>query len=212
MKKTNGHQKYYTTEGVLVPGVTTILNLLAKPALIDWAWKLGIKGKDYRAVRDNAGDTGTIAHLLCECDMQGEKPDLTIYSQALVEKAKVSFMAFLDFKKNNNIVPIKNELQLVSDTLLYGGTIDCYCELNGHKTLLDFKTSSGFYPEMRLQLAAYKNLLEENGCPVEKVHLLRIDKDNGEFTDHTINTLDREFDMFKALRKVYEFKQIVWKE
>lgn len=211
MKRERNHVKYMSSGGFPVVGTTTVLQLLNKPALVAWAWRLGVEGKDYRAVSGNACDVGTLTHLLCECDMKGETPDLIEYSTPIVERAQKAFGAFVEFRKVNHVLPIKNEMQLISEEYLYGGTIDAYCELNGHKTLLDFKTG-GYYPEHRLQMAAYRNLLIENGHPVEKVHLLQIDKTTGEFSDHVIGDLDKEWEMFKLLRKVYDLKQAIWKD
>jgi hypothetical protein len=56
---------------------------------------------------------------------------------------------------------------------------------------------------MRLQLAAYRNLLIENGHDVESMHILRIDKESGEFAHYQYNDLSEEFEMFKDLLKVY---------
>ena len=60
------------------------------------------------------------------------------------------------------------------------------CVANG-LVLLDYKTSNGVYSDMLIQLAAYKNLWEENrpdlpitgGC-----HLLRFAKERGDFAHH----------------------------
>ena len=49
--KSKIHTVYKTKDGIRVPGVTTILGELAKPALIHWAWDLGIKNIDYRVHR-----------------------------------------------------------------------------------------------------------------------------------------------------------------
>ena len=54
MTTTKAHVRYRTKSGIMVPGTTTVLNLLAKPALVYWAWNLGMQGEDYRKVRDKA--------------------------------------------------------------------------------------------------------------------------------------------------------------
>ena len=53
---------YKNSKGELLPGVTTIIGQLDKPALVQWAWKLGKEGKDWREERDSAGDIGTLVH------------------------------------------------------------------------------------------------------------------------------------------------------
>ena len=47
-----------------------------------------------------------------------------------------SFKSFLD---SHNLNPIWGERSFSIDS--YGGTIDLYCELEGKKTIIDFKTS-----------------------------------------------------------------------
>jgi len=210
MSKTKVHTVYKTKEGQRVAGVTTILGILAKPALIHWAWNLGLKGEDYRKVRDTAGSIGTIAHYLVECDLRGIEPDLGDYSKNDIEKATTAFGAFLDFKKAHNLKPIELELALVSEKYKYGGSIDCYCELDGKLTLLDFKTSKGVYPGMRCQVAAYKNLMKEHGYKVEQVDLLRIDKVSGEFHHHKLDNLAIEWKFFKGLVQIYPLKKVIW--
>ena len=56
------HTIYKKADGTRVPSATTYLGVLAKPALIHWAWELGVQGLDYRKVRDQAGETGTLGH------------------------------------------------------------------------------------------------------------------------------------------------------
>lgn len=48
--------------GKEVPSVTQVLSILAKPALVRWAWSLGMEGKDYREVRDERMNVGTLVH------------------------------------------------------------------------------------------------------------------------------------------------------
>ena len=205
---------YKNKEGTRLAGVTTILGILDKPALIQWAWQLGTEGIDWKTVRDKAGGIGTIAHYLCECDLKGVDPEVSVmqeYSPVDVGKAETAFIAYLDFKKNNNLQPIKTELPLVSEKYQFGGCIDCYCKLNNKLTLVDLKTSKGVYPEMICQVSAYKGLLEENGFPVEQVDILQINKETGAFTYHQLPDLTEYWLMFIDLIKVYNRKKKLWK-
>ncbi len=209
---TKAHQRYYLKDGSHVPGVTTVLGMLDKPALLNWAWDLGMKGEDFRKVRDKAADIGTIAHYMIKCHLKNEKPDLSEFSQANIDKAENAFIAYLDFEKNTGLKPIKVEEGFVSEEHKFGGTIDCYAYLNGKTALIDFKTSKGLFPEMRVQVAAYEALLRENGLPVEERHLLRIDKESGEFNHHKLEDLGDEWEFFKLLVKAFPIKGRVWKK
>lgn len=213
MSKTKVHTRYYKKDGkTRVAGTTTILGILDKPALIHWAWNLGLKGEDYRKVRDKAASIGTIAHEMIEYHLKKEEIDLSEYSQANIDKAKVAFNAFLNFEKAYKLKPIEMEIPLVSEKYGYGGSIDLYAELNGKKCLIDFKTSKAIYPTMKVQVAAYKNLLEENGYPVDECHLLRVDKESGEFNHHAFADLSTEWKFFKLLIPVYILKKVVDKK
>ena len=174
------HQKYVTSDGRTVPGVTTVLGVLAKPALIHWAWDLGTKGIDYRKYRDKMANIGTLAHYLIECDLKEVDPELDSYSPEEINLAENCLISYWEWKKKNNPKVIATELQLVSDCYGYGGTIDLYCEIDGLKYLVDFKTGKAIYPEMICQLSAYYYVMDENGYPVDKIQILRIGRDETE--------------------------------
>lgn len=207
---TKVHTIYKKKDGTIVPGSTTILSILDKPALIHWAWNLGCIGQDYRKVRDQAANIGTIAHYIIECYLIKQEPDLSDYTPNNIKKANNAFQAYLEFEKRYNLKIIKSELPLVSEKYNYGGTIDCYCMLNDHFALLDFKTSSGLYPEMRCQVASYQQLLIEHRYQVDEVHLLRIDKETGEFNHYELKNLEKEWKLFKLLAKAYPLKKDIW--
>ena len=46
------HTVYKLASGARVPGVTTVLSVLNKPALVPWANKLGLEGIDVRKYVD----------------------------------------------------------------------------------------------------------------------------------------------------------------
>ena len=78
--KTSVHTIYKLASGERVPSVTTYLAILAKPAIIHWAWEQGVVGNDYRKARDQAGEIGKLVHYLILCHLKGEEPDLMDYS------------------------------------------------------------------------------------------------------------------------------------
>ena len=82
------HTVYKLADGSRVPSVTTALGILNKPKLLNWAWKCGVDGLDYRAVRDNAADIGTLAHYFILCHLKHETPDTSEYSQSDIDKAE----------------------------------------------------------------------------------------------------------------------------
>lgn len=204
------HTRYRTKSGILVPGVTTVLNLLAKPALIYWAWNLGMKGEDFRKIRDRAADIGTVTHYLIECDIKDEKPDLEDFSPSVLKKAKIAFGAFRDWRKTYRVKTVDCECELVSEKYLYGGKLDWVAtDAAGHLLLLDVKTSKGIYEEHKYQLAAYWQLWEENhpDKPIAKASIIKLDKETGNFSFHPFACLDNELRIFLHLRDVYALQK-----
>ena len=209
LKKVRSHQKYHTQDGSMVPGVTTILNVLAKPALVGWANRMGLQGIDTTKYVDSKAEIGTIAHYLIECDLRGEKPDLSEYAPIQVSTAENSFLKWLDWKSAHVLELLKGEEQLVSEQFRYGGTIDIYCKLDGVLTLIDIKTSgSGIWPEMRHQVAAYWQLLIENELPVSQVIIVRVGRDDKEgFQTETVGELEEHLQLFLHTLEVYRLQK-----
>jgi len=210
MSKVEIHRRYMNKEGIQVPGVTTILSLLAKPALIHWAWEQGCQGLDYRKVRDKASDIGTLAHYLIECEIKGEEPDISEYSEKDIDKAENAFLAWLEWKDSKGkIETVASEIPLVSERYQYGGTLDWVLKQNGNVILVDFKTSNRVYDEMTYQLAAYQHLWNENNPDkkIKECYILRIGKENGEFEQRRFKNLDREFQIFLHLLEVYKLQR-----
>lgn len=200
--KTHIHTIYKLASGERVPSVTTILGVLAKPAIIHWAWECGVKGLDYRKVRDEYGDTGTLVHARILCDLSETEFDTSDYSPTELSASEHSFSLFQDWKSKHKVVPKLLETPLVSEDYRYGGTIDFYGKVDGVYTLLDFKTSNAIYRENTYQLAAYMGLLNEK--QVEEVRVLRFPRalDEG-LEDRMIEGLDSGFRVFLSCLDIY---------
>jgi len=206
--KAQAHTRYKTKDGVMVPGVTTVLSILAKPALIYWAWNLGMQKIDYRKMTDVAKDIGTLAHYFIECDIKGIKPDTSEFSSVEIDKAENAYLAWLDWKKEfGEIETVVSEEQLVCDT--FGGTLDWVIRKGDEYILIDFKTSKSFYFEMPIQLSAYKYLWNINypDKKIETCYILRIGKEDAEFEVKKYSNLDKEFKLFQILLDVYKLKK-----
>jgi hypothetical protein len=206
-QKTKAHTPYHLRDGTRVPSVTTALGVLDKPGLIQWAWKLGREGIDWRKFRDEAADIGTLTHYLILCHLKGETPDIAEYSPHDVDKAENALLSYYEWEKGHKLEPILVEKPLVSEQYKYGGTIDCYCNLDGEPALLDFKTGKAIYPEHIYQLAAYTQLLREEGHPVSLCRILRIGRTEDEsFEDRQIKDLRVPWDIFKHCLEIYKLK------
>jgi hypothetical protein len=207
------HIRYKTSEGKIVPGATTITGLLNKPYRIKWANDLGLEGIDSSTYTDEAAKVGTLAHALIQADLQGEELDMKQYSPIQIDLAENAVLSWYEWKKAHQIEPIACEVPFVSDKMRYGGTVDCYCRLDGKPTLLDFKTGKAIYPEYFVQLAAYAELLREAGHPLEECRILRVGRDATEgFEERSVADTRKWFQIFRNLLEIYFIKkELNWK-
>jgi len=214
MKKAKAHVRYKDKKGSIVPGVTTICGILNKPALVRWANNLGLQGIDSSKYVSELADIGTLAHYMIQCHLQKTKPDPSDYSANQIDKAENAFLKYLEWEKHQDLQVIFCEEMLIHEELGYGGTVDLYCILNGKKTLVDFKTSKGIFPEHFLQVAGgYKPLLSANGLLVEDCKILKIGRDESEgFDCHSIPNQREYKRMFAHCLLMYKLKKkIGWK-
>ena len=237
------------TTGQKVKGVTTILSLLDKPALIWWGYKQGMDNFDrlmgqiaefakrpdldgfsrelgemiqnFKQTtlydkRDRAADAGTLAHTMVEHHLQGmDVPDTKGMDKAVVEKAEGCFLTFLDWHKANQIKVLASEVELTSERLPYGGTIDhviiSALTPQDRVDILDIKTGKDIYLEAKLQVRAYKPLWEEHhpNAMVAGFHIVRLGP-TGEFTHKYFPSLDdKYFEIFTSLLNVSETLNIL---
>jgi len=211
-KKFQTHQKYKLKDGTLVVGVTTITGQLAKPSLVHWAYNLAIDNIKYWEVTNEAKNVETIVHYLTECKLKGISPDtstLKDYTQNQIETAKLSYDNFLKWFKTHEIEILAIELQLVSEKYRYGGTIDFIAKVDGIVCLVDIKSGSGIYPEMKMQLSAYKQLYEEiYGKKIEVCYIIHIPHvEDKNFVEYRYDNLSKDFWLFYHLLKYYQLKK-----
>lgn len=165
---------YRGVDGHKIDGVTTVLSDgMPKPALTSWAARETaefavdhlptIQGLDRDAAvdllkgapwrdRDRAARRGTEVHGLAQRIVAGEEVEVPDELAGHVE----SYLAFLaDWEPTDEIT----EAVVLHATYGYAGTLDMIATIPalGERCLLDVKTSrSGPFPEVALQLAAYR--------------------------------------------------------
>lgn len=186
-EKVRAHVRYKTSAGVQVPGVTTVLGELAKPALTGWANRLGLQGIDVNKYRDETASIGTLAHYLIVCELADDEPELDNFTPDQIRRAQWSLNSFHNWKSRHTLEPVLVEAALVSDEWLYGGKIDFFGIVDGKPTLLDFKTSKAIYGEHKIQVSAYTKLLIEKGHRPHEVRVLQIGRTEDEgFGEHVL--------------------------
>ncbi len=212
-KRTHAHQRYYTADRKIVPGVTTILGVIAKPVLISWANRMGLAGIDTTKFVRVAADVGTICHEMIECELTGKEFDETQYSAMDIEKAQAGMIRFYDILRINELKNTMSELRLVSEKYHYGGTCDIYGLCNGKRTLIDIKTSNGIYVEHKIQVSAYRQLLEEHGYPVEQTIIARVGKEDvGSMELHYVSDEQQSLcfsEIFLPAQKIYKAMRVL---
>ena len=202
------HQKYINRNGERVPGVTTVLNILNKPQLNDWFWEMGKANLDWKKVRDGKADMGTLAHLYATDYLQGIKTDDNDFTDIEIDKASNSAISFFEWYKQNPIEVKFIEKQMVSEEYQFGGTCDIYGNLNGVWELIDLKTGKDIYEDHRYQLAAYKQLLIENGNPVDKCRIINIGRNEDEkFKEMIFEDTEKDFQIFLHCLNIYNLRK-----
>lgn len=201
-------QVYKLAGGQRVPSVTTILGKCKDPGgLVHWAWSLGIEGKDYRQVRDDAAEAGAIAHDWIEDLIHGRElrsfPDTDPETMA---KAKRALEAFTEWRDQVRLEVLETEVALVSEKYRYGGTFDALAKVAGRLVLLDWKSSNAVYGEYIAQVGGYYQLLRERGTEVQGAQLLRFGKEHGDFHAHSypLHIVEMGWRFFEHARAIYD--------
>ena len=197
----NEKKHYYTVEGEYAPSVTTILDSIAKPALVPWAanegakffishvhegmkvedMAKGIRGA-YRTSSGSALNIGMEVHKWCEEAIlwklgKGEAP-LPLERT----ESKNAINAFREWVKANDVEWLTVEEKVYHRGHKFAGTVDATAIINDEYCVIDFKTSGAIYSAYHLQCAAYAKAIEDmRGKEVEKAYVLRFDKKTGEF-------------------------------
>ncbi len=192
-------ERYKNAADEALTSVTTALAILAKPALVIWANRLGLKGIDSNKFKDELADIGTLAHYFVMCRLDNEIPEVDEFTPEQVRSGQICYQKYIDWESRNPVKPLLIETPLVSEVYQYGGQVDLYALSSGTYMLVDFKTGKGLFPESTYQVAAYRQLLKENGFPVDKVVILRIGRDEFEGVEEKIistTELDNGFQIF----------------
>lgn len=224
-------ERFYDTPIGKLPSVTTILALLNKPAIVNWAVKMTIsylstklddiregkltlteenasdilkEAKAYHnTLKEQAADIGTQVHALIEAYLQGEKISFADIENA--DKIQSAFDAFLKWEKDNEFTCIKTEHPVYS-LKGYAGTLDIVGKLKKKLYIIDLKTSNSLWPEMLMQVGAYLFAYEERtGDKIKGCGILRLGKEDGlpEFKPFTRKEAKYAYKRFLKLAEYY---------
>ncbi len=200
------HQVYHLVNGDRVPGVTTILSVINKPALYRWNNRLGLRGIDSQEHLTYLADAGSLAHELIAHRLGGPAPEAIGYSDDQINMAQNAVSSFDAWARGKRLETQETELSLVSEQYQYGGTLDALVLLDRVLAVIDFKTSSAIYDDHCYQLSGYHQLLVENGYEVDEARIVRLSRDAGaEWSERALSVpeLAPYWQVFKAALGLY---------
>lgn len=172
VRKNAGTSHSYALDGARIPGVTTVIGILDKPALVNWAaretaiyadenWdklaamrsgdRIQLLEKARYNTNRKAVVKGNRIHALGERLAHGEAVDAPLEIRSQVE----AYARFLDAW---DLTTVATETPVCHTEWAYGGTFDLIARSPRFGTsLMDIKTGKGVYSEVALQLNAYAN-------------------------------------------------------
>lgn len=173
-RRNHGKSHSYTINGAWVPGVTSVIGVLDKPALVAWAanetaayadehWaelselrsadRIERLKKARFQTNRKAIVRGNRVHALGERVSKGEQIDEGEIDPAL----RPWIDAYARFLDDWDIEILHTEIPVGKLDYLYAGTADAFAYSPRLGTfVLDLKTGKGVYSEVGLQLAAYR--------------------------------------------------------
>lgn len=197
----------------IVPSVTTILKLLHKDGIAEWANSLGFKHKSYTKILNEKAILGTLVHKAIECELLN-KPREKYLIKDIEDKIERHLEIFRKWISDSrySFSDIKTEITYTSD--LYAGTADCICKLNDSYVLIDWKTSKKIYPTQMLQVSAYLELIHLNDKElynkIENVYIVAISENNCEIKWINKKQAKKYILIFKVLVKLfYQYNELL---
>jgi hypothetical protein len=202
--------------------ITTILSVVNKPALVQWAVNCAIShlrsrlydGGEFspedldtyldeakyahRYVKEEAASIGTQAHNWLEGYWKAKMDGLGDTIPPLPERLEVRNCceAAIKWIEENDIIPLIIEKPLYSRVHRVAGRMDKLAMVNGRLAVVDWKSSTGLWPEYMLQTAAYAAMYMEEfpETKIEDRWLIKLGKYDGEFQGLLLKKADLEQD------------------
>ena len=222
----------YLLDGKQVTGVTTVLGVLAKPALIQWSADMtaewirenadktqftdGTNGwtvdeedlqeavKAHAKKKEAAGDRGTDVHALVEDYIKRCIAENEGNTIDIDTEDKM-VAQFIEWAIGNKVRFLESEKQVYSEEWFVAGTFDFSFEKDGKRYIGDLKTMKKMWDRVPFfQCAAYMKMSEEMGeRPYQGSCIVNINKETNELTEHW--TYDHESDRlaFEAALTLY---------
>lgn len=227
------HQILVDGEYRNLTGCTTILGIVAKPALIQWSANMavgyvkdkwgtnGLTSKElfevldeaktaHRRRKESAGEYGTMVHDTVSEIIQDAIDNCDGYVRSGKNPNK-SIQNFLDWAITKNVKFLATEKNIYSERYFIGGIVDFVCEIDGQVFVGDIKTAkSGIYPENFWQCAGYDIMMKDMGLSwandIKGYVILNL-KENGEFLEKRSISNGDNTKAFLACLEIYRIKE-----
>lgn len=224
---------YRCADGMPVPGVGDPNGRFANlRPIIPWARNQGfaqaLRGLSKPDHYDRTDlDIGTVTMGMIEQHLRGQDPALIdacavakLSEPEHLAAAGRAFNAFKIWAKSVQLEVVALELPLVSEKYRYGGTLDIAARvtirIRGRVrrilVLIDVKTSrsGNVYSEHLVQLAAYRQLWEENGKQkIQGFFVLICPKDGSPVKPFFYEQLREQFRLFLLFRDAYDIDKAI---
>ena len=140
--------------------------------------------------------------------------NLSEYDAQTIRMAETSFNMFERWVDASKLVMMDSEVELISENMQVGGRIDAVV-VDTDLAVADWKAGAGLYQDALIQVAAYGELLRENGRePLGGYHLGRFDREGAGFRHFHFpyGSLEEALELFKLYRKAYDLSKVVAKK
>jgi hypothetical protein len=191
--------------------VTTTINRDTYCSLLEA--RIG-KAKASQKELEAAGEIGSQAHAMIEWHLEQQLGRKVGPPPKISDKATWAFMAFEDWARKVELLPLRSEQVIFSHKYEYAGTMDLLAWImrEGKRglALIDFKTGKAIYAESYLQLSAYRQALIEMGLETADVcvivRLPKVETDP-EFEAVEVPDMDSHFTAFCAAHELWKWQR-----
>jgi len=204
-------RKYYLIDGKIYPSVTTIISILEKPRIIDWAVRETINFlKNY----ENSILTSFLLeraknryiYLKEKAQERGDKIHRAIQRYIMENKFYTELNAIANFIEWQNKTQFKCyevEKLVISHRFRYAGRIDLFGKIKNNYCIIDIKTSKKIWTSHLLQVSAYRFASKVNA----RIGILRLTNKIKDLEEYWLTEKDynRYLQVFLYLTKIYHF-------
>ena len=227
----NKAKHQHLLDGRALTGCTTVLSVVAKPALISWSANMTAEflkdrldeikkldmaewmklleeaRKAHCRRKKEAGDYGTKTHEEIEnLVLNAIKNNNGIVSGTSDNK---SIQNFIDWSTENKVKFLESEKNIYSESLWIGGIVDLVVEIDGQIWIGDVKTSkSGIYAENFWQCAGYQLMLNSMNLYLDIAGYLILNlKENGEMLEKRSISNKDNIKAFLSCLNIYRIQE-----